>query len=355
MVFGITMGVMEIPSGYLCDLWGRKPTLMLGGFFWGVGYTVFYFADSFFLFALFEAIVGIAAAMVSGADFSLLYDSIQQNTSRGDKTKFVGNMQSYGVFGEAVASIGCGFLMVYSYMHVMSAQLVAAWVPFFVTIFLVEPKYKKMDKKSHKKNFKKILRHLFFSDRLLRLTFFNLVVYSLATFFVVWIFQKYWQQENIPLKYFGIIWATYNLTVGIVSRSVHKIERKMGALSVLIVMGLLPIFGYFGMSYFTAWFGVVIGLVFQIGRGLSSVILKDALNWRVPSEFRATANSIESLTFRIAFCIFGPIIGYTIDKQGVNTALFGLGVFYVILFILFLLPLLIQIKKSAIKEIPEGT
>ena len=206
----------------------------------------------------------------------------------------------------------------------------------------------------HFQNFKLILSHLFRRDKLLLLIFINLVVWGLSTFIALWIFQKYWQDNNIPLYSFGFLWAGYNFTVGLVGKQVHRLEMKWGPTSLLIALGLFPILGYLGLAHFSGWGGVLVGLCFQFGRGITQVILKDALNWRISSEFRATVNSLTSLFFRLGFCLVGPLVGYLIDTIGIPLTLQYIALAFMILFVILLLPLILEVRKLAIEVIPEN-
>jgi MFS family permease len=357
-IFGFSTALFEVPSGYFCDIWGRKKTIIIGSFVSGLGFTWLCFIDSFSQLVLFEVIIGISLSLVSGADISLLYDSLQHvSDEREERTKAMANYQFSYTVAESIGSIIGGLLVKISYKAVLYAHAaVAGWMPFLVALTLIEPPREKlMEKGSHIENFKKILKYVFIDDRLLRLIFINLVIWGLSTFIAVWIFQKYWQEGSIPLYSFGLLWAGYNLTVGLMGKQVHFLEKKYGPTTLLVALSLLPIFGYFGMAFFSGWIGVLFGLLFQLGRGITQVILKDALNWRIPGEFRATVNSLSSLFFRLGFALFGPLVGYLIDRQGINFTLNGLGLAFAILMVVFLLPLIREVRKILPKGIPEGS
>ena len=53
-------------------------------------------------------------------------------------------------------------------------------------------------------------------------------------------------------------------------------------------------------------------------RGLGIVLLRDAVNSRIPSKIRATVNSLANFGFRIAFTVLGPLVGYVFEIGGMR-------------------------------------
>ena len=91
-------------------------------------------------------------------------------------------------------------------------------------------------------------------------------------------------------------------------------------MTTLLVVGLAPVAGYLGLGAFGAVGGVLVSAVFFACRGLGVVVLRQALNRRVPSSFRATANSFASLGFRGGFALTAPAVGVALDAWGMGTA-----------------------------------
>lgn len=352
--FGLAVVAFEIPSGYLCDLWGRKKTLIVGSFISGCGFTALVYLKSFWALVGFEIWIALGLSFVSGADVSLLYDSVDRS-ERKHGTKSLANMQFASVAGESVAALVGGVLIAWSFRHVVVAGAITSWIPFLIALTLREPKYERMDTKSHWQNFQRVFSHVFLRhDRILALTSINLVVWGLATFFAVWMHQKYWRDNGVPLAQFGLLWSIFNISVGIVGMQVHRLEHKLGPVPLLIFMGFAPVVGYLGMGLAGGYFGVAFGVLFYCSRGVNQVLLKDAMNWRTPSSFRATANSLQSFFFRLGFAIFGPGVGYVIDRFGMHSALFLLGGVFFALFFVTLVPLIRAIRRAAPDYIPEG-
>jgi MFS family permease len=325
--FGLSVALFEIPSGYLADVWGRKRILVVGSLIYGLGFTFFYFARNFWHVMAFELFIGIGSSFISGADLSLLYDS-RHETKHGSGSRVIANYWLFSSIGESVAALIGGVIASISLSTVALAQMAAGWMPFLTSLFLRESQHRKMATasglRSHWKNLKRVFATIF-EDAGTRRVFFSFTAYGLTSFIAVWIFQKHWHDSAVPLAVFGVLWAAYNLAAGMTSRMVPGLELRFGARRLLVVMALLPVFGYFGMAAFVGWTGVLIGICFQIQRGINQVILKAEFNARMPSEMRATANSITSMAFRGGFFILGPLVGYGIDTIGLQAVLNLLG------------------------------
>lgn len=157
--------------------------------------------------------------------------------------------------------------------------------------------------------------------------------------------QPYWEAQGVSLAIFGVLWCTQSLTVALANKFGFEIERRYGAIAALAIIGVLPILGHFGMAWLQGWAGIAIGLLLFICRGLNQVILVNALNRRVPSEFRATANSFTSFLFRLSFIITGPLVGYLAETKGLQATLLALGLSSFVLLIVVMLPLMQSVKS----------
>lgn len=353
-IFAVTVFICEVPSGYVSDLLGRKNTLIVASILKAIGFTLFPLADSFELLAIAEVILGIAVSLSSGTDTALIYDTMEVVSPKKAQIKVLGKSVYYLSLGEGFASLIASILLIAgsSVKSLAVVSAIIAWIPLGVSLTLVEPPRKKMTQ-GHKENAKYIFDNLFKQSRLLKLIMANAVMSFLGTLTAVWMFQKYWENVGVPLAYFGFLWAMTNFTVSFVSKSAHKIEKKIGSVAALITIGFLPIAGYLGIALIDHVAGVAICLLFQVCRGLGQVIYNDALNKRVTTDFRATANSIMQMGVRILFVGVGPLFGYLIDQRGIGFATSSMAMVYSLVFIALLIPLLsersnfIAIKSKA--------
>jgi predicted MFS family arabinose efflux permease len=70
------------------------------------------------------------------------------------------------------------------------------------------------------------------------------------------------------------------------------------------------------------------------------------MNRRVPSRYRATANSLASFGFRGAFVVTGPIVGHILDLWGITTTVVLLAVGTLGVFLSIIVPLILSVRAS---------
>src|SRR5262245_27331717 len=192
-----------------------------------------------------------------------------------------------------------------------------------------------------------IIAHLLKSGPVLRLTFLALTIWSLTTFYAVWLMQKLWQEQGVSLANFGYLWAIYMLVSAAAGRVALNVERRIGTTALLAFAGLAPAIGYLGLPTFGVVGGMVATLAFFVARGLGLVVLRDAFNKRLPGQFRATANSLASFGFRAVFAVTGPFVGWVLDLWGMQTALLLLAGLVVLIFVTLMLPLTLAVRTAA--------
>ncbi|HLT63413.1 MAG TPA: MFS transporter, partial [Pseudohongiella sp.] len=306
-IYAASIVILEAPSGYIADTFGRRTTLVAGAIAHGLGYLWLNFADSFLSLMLFEITLGVAMSLVSGADIALLYDS-ERALARGDQeyTPSVAHLGFFKSVAEGLGALLGGILALWSFDLMVLAQSLTAWTCLVLSLFLVEPPLDPADptsvtssKRRNVVSFREIWQHLTQGDPILRLVFLALPIYSLTNINVTWLVQPYWDSMGLSLAMFGVLWCAQCLTVAIANQCGFALERKKGAVFALLVIGLLPLVGIFGMAFGSGWLGVGMGFVMFFCRGLYQVILVNALNRRVPGRFRATVSSLNSLLMRM--------------------------------------------------------
>jgi hypothetical protein len=342
-VFAVVILIGEVPSGMLSDLWGRKKTLLLGATLKAVSFSFLPLWSSYEGFLVYHLIMGIALSMISGGDIALLYDSYlaaEDEPSRG--TSILGNAKLAAQLGTTVSALLGGAVVTLSYGHLLWANAILGWIPVLLVLGVTEPPAAHPRPKKWSRELKNVLSTTLGGDPVTRLIFLNLVVWGSGALVMFWVNQKYWQVSAVPLPWFGVLLAAYNLIDGFAARSAALGVSRYGRRPLLIAVGVLPLIAYFGMASFLGWGGILFGFLFKIGRGLGEVLFLGSLNERISSAFRATVISLAQLGIRASFCLLGPLVGYGIDAWGLPAVLTALGALFSIAVVFLLLPLALR-------------
>lgn len=167
---------------------------------------------------------------------------------------------------------------------------------------------------------KEILSRVFLHDTHIRSLIITSSVLSATTLTMVWLIQPYWTYVGIPVALFGVLWASGNALVGVVSIRAHIVADRISTNSMLAILiaavSLSCIIAGLWPSMITA--GLL--AVMYISRGLLNPIVNNDLNKRVTSGQRATVLSLRQLGMRFIFLIMAPFIGYMGDLTSIPTA-----------------------------------
>ena len=354
-MFGFVVAALEVPSGYLADLIGRKQTLLVGSLFYAIGTLLLYFSEGFAMLVAFELSMAVAVSLISGADLSLLYDTeLAIGGLEGRRPKAVRRLFLLDTLSAASASIVASLFLAFDTLEVVIAvQALIAWLPLAICFFIHEPARHKLRRKRHSENFALILRLVLSLSPVLRYAFLALAFWSLSVFFVVWLLQKQWQLQAIPLEYFGYLWALLSLVSAIAGQSSLLIKRISSPWSRLGFIAFAPVIGYLGLALFGPVAGFLAAVLIFMARGLGIVLLRDAVNSRIPSEIRATVNSLANFGFRIAFTVFGPLVGFVFDLGGMATTWLVVALGSLVLNAALMLPLIFAVRARHDKPVRE--
>src|SRR5207245_3268376 len=342
-VFALVILAGEVPSGLLSDLSGSKKTLLLGAGLKAFSFSILPLLSSYEGFLFYHLTMGIALSMISGGDVALLYDSyLAAGGEKSRPTAGLGNAKLAAQTGTAVSALVGGAVVTLSYGHLLWANAILSWIPVLLVLCLTELPAALGRGKKRADQLKEILSTTLVRDAATRLVLLNLVAWGTGGLVMFWVNQKYWQESGVPLASFGVLLAGYGLISGLAGRSAALGERRYGRRPLLAAVGVLPIIAYFGMASFLGWGGILLGILFPVGRGLGAVLFLRALNERISSAFRATVISMAQLGIRASFCLLGPLVGYGIDGWGLPSVLSALGILFSIAFVFLLLPLMLR-------------
>ncbi len=330
-IYSIAIVVLEIPSGYLADVIGRRKTLIIGAVFGTVGFTFYSLSYGFLGFLIAEIILGIGQSCISGADSAMLYDSLLERGQEKKYSRFEGRITSLGNTAEAVAGILGGLLAGITLRVPYFAQMFVAFIALPAAITLVEPARKLPLIKAGFMEIVQIARFALFQDRALSRNILFSAITGTATLTMAWFAQPYFEYTRIDIAWFGLLWTSLNLTVAITAYTAHYVEQKLGQTRSILLIALLIPCGYLALGRFHLPSGLIILYLFYLVRGYATPVLKDYINRITASNIRATVLSVRNFIIRLLFALTGPFLGWIKDIYSLPQALTLAGIIFLVL------------------------
>jgi len=338
-IYSISVAILEIPSGYMADVVGRRKTLIFGAILGTLGFVIYSVSDSFTGFLIAEIILGIGGSFISGSDSALLYDTLAEADLKQKYVSFEGRITSLGNVAETIAAILGGVIAgMLSYRHVYMAQTVIAAMAIPAAFLLREPiRQTTKHCKNLSENFTHIIlvckTSLFHSPKLSSALLFSSVI-GIATLCMAWTAQVYFVSQGFQELTITPLWVVLNLTVAFFSGFAASTQNFLGKRATFLIITLYIPTTYILLGAIPVVPAIICLWLFFAVRGFATPILKDLINQNCESATRATVLSIRSLIYRVGFASLGPLIGWIAGKSSLDAALIVAGLILLILSII---------------------
>jgi len=347
-VYSLTVAITEIPSGYIADYFGRRKSIIFSTIFTFSGYLIFSNFAGFDYFVIAQILVAIGGSLMSGADSAIIYDTLLETENEKQYTKIEGKTYAIGNFSEAIAGLIGGVLATSSLLLPVQIQTTILFFTIPIAFSLVEPTLHKNDK--IEKGFYsilKVVKYSLFENLKLRWLIIYSSIMGVATLSAAWLAQPFFESLEIPIFYYGILWAALNITAGISSYSSHKTEEKHNTNNLLLKLGFFMSISFLLVYFLPNYFGLIFIFIIYYLRGIVTPILKNQININTTSKIRATVMSVRSFVLRISFAIVAPILGIMAD----NNSIISSYLFLSIIILIFSSISVIGLKKNTTKKL----
>ena len=320
-VYSVAAMTLEIPSGYLADVWGRKRCLFWGSVLFFLGYLLYSFTGAFSAFLCAELLLGAGQTLVNGADSALLYDTAAHYKAEQHYLRYEGRLTMIGNFAEAIAGIFGGLLAAYSLRFPFYGQAIVAFIGIPAALAIREYNHSRAVRNPAGEMLR-IIRYSLGENKVLRYNILFSGIIGAATLTMAWFVQPILMQLQTPTSYYGVIWTVLNLTVGIAALYSDRVEQALGmrrsnGLILVVIVG-----GYAALALLPLTYAcLAILFLFYIVRGFATPILKGYINQMTFSEMRATVLSIRNFIIRLLFAAIAPFIGWLNDYYSLQVAL----------------------------------
>ena len=323
-VFHITSLLMEIPSGMLADVYGRKKMLALGNIMAVTGDMITAISGNFTVACMAMPFHAMAFNFASGSGEALAYDSMKKVGKEAHYEKYSSNQSVIYRIASGISTLCAGVALFLGYRKTYLISAAMGLVTLYFTLKLVEVRVsddesdpeqdcdrskvkRQNDKQLTKKNdfsivntLKKIITYFIESIRFLKhhqkatkLMFLNSFV-GAVDILLLFFLQTKLKTAGISNVFLGVALFTMELG-GVIGSKVCTLGVIAGVILEHTGIVLIMILG---------------GFISSLADDAIQIRTDAKLNNMFPSEQRATLVSISSFIFSVIMIVLSPLAGY---------------------------------------------
>lgn len=321
-IYHISSLLLEVPTGMIADLWGRKTSMILG-LCAGIIHCILMLTSSSFLgFAMAFFLAAVTNVLNSGAQESLLYDSCLELNKEKEYKRIISNVYFLLLSSSSLALLVGGFVSEIAFEILFVGAIISQMLSIVTTFFFTEPQIAHEDRenKSFVVQIKESIKILKKESRVAYLILFFGVLFSTCTVFYFYC-EQYFLEMNLSKSWIGVIFALEGIIGAISSKYAYKVEAKIKEKGLFILGILTVVVNGFALSLISGIVGRSI-FFFLIATGASLVepMFSDYINKLIPSNHRATIISVQSAAFSAVMMLTFPLIGFVADRTSMQVA-----------------------------------
>ena len=309
-LYYFTVVLLEVPSGYLSDRFGRRWMLLLAAGLISVSCLIFFFSHSFTSFAFAKILMAAGFSLKSGTDTSFYYDSHKALGREGEFGDAEARVSSLNFRGAGGAALIGGFMGMFDLAIPFVLSSIAAIIAMGMMATCTEPTHS--SERSHDPfgtQLVGVLKQL--TDPSLRWLM-GVAILSIVLVHVPYqVYQPYIHllmehsrnfasSQNSPLVA-GVHALIVMLVGSWVAKHSMNIRRKLGLTRTFLFSTLLQNLIILPAAIFLHPVGLCILALRNAPKGLYLAPLSQAVNERLPTYLRATYLSFQSLFGRVTF------------------------------------------------------
>jgi len=351
--FVIWVFLLEVPSGAIADIFGRKKTLILATIVHATATIVYVSKPNFYIFLLGEFLWATSIALFSGASYALVYDSLKKIKEENQSKKIFGRLESFSLASMIIAvPIGNILNIYFGPRSTMLLMFIPSILAFVVSMTLKDSIIGGgFESKRYIEILKKGVKY-FYSNKVLKILAFDMISIAVLLSLLFWLYPHVLQillkQLNIKPLYFGFIQALAIITQITIMNNFDRLENIIGSKKkVLFLTALIPGIGFIllGINSIVPITILLITIITPIGFS-RSVLFSNYMNKFIESHNRATILSIIKMIERFFVAIIYSVLAITYPILGLST---GKSLNYILItagLLIITFALLSRVKES---------
>src|SRR6056297_792169 len=320
-IFHITSFIMEIPTGMVADLYGRKISRLLGRVATIISFLIMLFSHTTIFFAISFILQAIGYNLESGAGEALIYDSMKEINEEHNYIKVKGKTEVFFQFASVFSLLLGGYLGTIDYKYVYITAIIFSSAAFLEALTFKEPTIGKVQHlDSPLLTFKKQLKDSFDALKMdKRIVFLIISAEVFATFVTTEFFyiQNLLKSQGQTEFQIGILLSASSLAAAFGAANTYRLEIKFTFKKLLIILSAVGIISFWGMTTFLI---VPSFVMITIIETILFIVMGNYINKLIKSEQRATLLSLQSMAFSFFMIVIFPIVGKIGDSYTLQTS-----------------------------------
>jgi len=337
----ICVNIMEVPSGALADLFGRKSVMLLSLVSYIASFAIFGVAGNMAFLYLAMFFFAVGEAFRTGTHKAMIFDWLRHEGRESEKTRVYGYTRSWSQKGSALSVLLAAGLVFYSgnYEYVFWFSIIPyilglwnmALYPSWLNRRIKEERniasiFAHLGK-AIKTSFKKppvrqlIFRSMVFGGQFKAVKDYLQVIIK-AEIAAIPVFLALGEEKRVAVL-IGVVYFVLYLLTSYASKNAFRIVKlfgsKLRASFAVIVIALITMIasglGTYHEIYIVPVFGFLILYNLQ---NIHRPILISSFDDCAESDQHATVLSIESQSISVGVFLLAPIVGYAVDRFGLS-------------------------------------
>lgn len=334
-IYGIATAIMELPSGILSDIVGRKITLIIGTICFLFAYLCGATGSSMFPFCLMQILAAVGQSCYSGTFVSLMYEDVKANDEIEKSVNVIfANMQAINIFSVLLASLMSSVIVRYGGMRcTYYCTAFAYFVTLIISIFLSENR-KLCDAEicrlsNYKNEVKRSLGVI--KDKGLIIVMTDMIIIASFANTFSYMQQPILMSNGLNVEYLGIVTFVITVVTILSLKIMPKIEKYVTEKRIVyftLIGIMLVVSNYFMKMYI--WNVFTFAFITIIVR-FREILLMNKINSSINNDARATIMSIISALQMLTLAVMSLLTG-VIEDISLSYAILILGVGVLLLY-----------------------
>ncbi len=349
-LYSLAVFILEVPSGYASDIWGRKPTIMISGLAGTAGSFLYALGTNFWHFLVAELLLAILWSFQSGTLDALTYETHQELKLSNSHYDYVTHRQKFLNFlFQAIGSFMGGIVAYFFGLRValLCTAVSYSFVP-LITWSLVEPARHTQKEAQAIKDIWRVCYQTFRFNVPLRSIIMLSSALGTMTMGLVWLGQAYQDEIHLPVHWYGFSNTAILSATAFAVWCLPKLKQRLDDRKLLMGISAVILLSYFAIGQTLSVFGLLFFLLGRAMWGALSALKVTMMQPLIPSHRRATVLSFESLLGRLIFAAASLFMGALAQSGGVSitaTVIATIGTIIVVSIFLAMRPIWRQLPS----------